>query len=73
MMAVPIGPGAAEFAAGTPIALFRPRAAVSGLGMGTFYDVAPDGRFLVNVFVERMSPPATVVMNWRAGVPAAQR
>jgi serine/threonine protein kinase len=73
MMAVPIGPGAAEFAAGTPIALFRPRAAVSGLGVGTFYDVAPDGRFLVNVFVERMSPPATVVMNWRAGVPAAQR
>ena len=72
LMAVPIGPGD-EFAPGAPIALFRPRAAVSGLGLGTFYDVAPDGRFLVNVFVERTSPPATVVMNWRAGVPAAQR
>ena len=71
-MAVPIGPGA-EFAPGAPIKLFRPRAAVSGLGLGTFYDVAPDGRFLVNVFVERTSPPATVVMNWRAGGSAAQR
>ncbi len=72
LMAVPIGPGA-EFAPGAPIALFRPRAAVSGLGLGWFYDVAPDGRFLVNVFVERTAPPATVVLNWRAGTSAAQR
>jgi hypothetical protein len=40
------------------------------LGLGTFYDVAPDGRFLINVFVERKSPPATVVLNWR---PDAER
>jgi hypothetical protein len=44
------------------------RAAVAGLGGGAFYDVAPDGRFLINMPVERTSPPATVVLNWRAGI-----
>ena len=65
MMAVAVGAGN-EFAPGTPVPLFRPRAALGGLGLGTFYDVAPDGRFLINIFVERTSPPATVVLNWRA-------
>ena len=63
IMAVAIAPGA-DFVPGTPTALFRPQAAIGGLGLGTFYDVAPDGRFLVNIFVERTSPPATVVLNW---------
>ena len=66
LMAVPIAPGS-DFAPGTPIPLFQPRAALGGLGLGTFYDVAPDGRFLINIFVERTSPPATVVLNWRPG------
>ena len=63
-MAVPMAPGA-DFAPGTPIPLFQPRAHIGGSGMGTFYDVAPDGRFLINIFVERTSPPASVVLNWR--------
>lgn len=69
LMAVPVGPGS-DFAPGVPIPLFEPRAEISTLGFGTFYDVAPDGRFLINVRVERISPPATVVLNWRAGIPA---
>ena len=66
LMAVPVGPGA-DFAPGAPIPLFKPRAAVGDLGFGTFYDVAPDGRFLINILVERTAPPANVVLNWRAG------
>jgi serine/threonine protein kinase/Tol biopolymer transport system component len=64
LMAVPIAAGA-EFQPGVAVPLFNPAAAVNNLGLGTFYDVAPDGRFLINVFVERTSPPATVVLNWR--------
>jgi serine/threonine protein kinase len=64
LMAVPIGTGS-DFEPGVATPLFNPSAAVGALGLGTFYDVAPDGRFLINVFVERASPPATVVLNWR--------
>jgi len=32
------------------------------------FRVAPDGRFLVNMVVERISPPLTVVTDWRAGL-----
>ncbi len=66
IMAVAVAP-ASDFAPGVPIPLFQPQAALGALGFGTFYDVAPDGRFLINIFVERTSPPATVVLNWRAG------
>ena len=72
LMAVPVGPGA-DFAPGTPVALFDLRAAIGALGIGTFYDVAPDGRFLINMPVERVSPPATVVLNWRAGIAPPER
>jgi Tol biopolymer transport system component len=64
LMAVPIAPGP-SFTPGAPIPLFRPDAALGTLGLGPFYDVAPDGRFLINVFVERTSPPATITLNWQ--------
>jgi Tol biopolymer transport system component len=66
LMAVPIAAGS-EFQPGVAVPLFNPSAAVNDLGLGNFYDVGPDGRFLINVFVERTSPPATVVLNWRPG------
>jgi Tol biopolymer transport system component len=72
IMAVPVAPGS-DFAPGTPIPLFHPQAAVGGLGSGTFYDVAADGRFLINIFVERTSAPATVVLNWQAGIEPQQQ
>jgi Tol biopolymer transport system component len=65
LMAVPVGAGP-EFEAGSPIALFTPHSVPGRLGLGTFYDIARDGRFLVNLQVERTSPPATVVLNWAA-------
>jgi eukaryotic-like serine/threonine-protein kinase len=63
LMAVTVGAGS-EFVAGAPQALFAPRARPAALGLGTYYDVAADGRFLVNMFVERRSSPATVLLNW---------
>jgi Tol biopolymer transport system component len=72
LMAVPIA-ATDDFRAGTPVPLFRPRAALAALGMGKFYDVSPEGRFLINVFVERTSSPATVVLDWRGGLADAAR
>ena len=72
LMAVPVASGS-DFAPGAPIPLFKPQANLGALGLGTFYDVAPDGRFLVNVFVERTSPPATVVLNWRPDSSSSRR
>ena len=63
LMAVTVGAGS-EFVAGVPQALFAPRARPAALGIGSYYDVAADGRFLVNMFVERRSSPATVLLNW---------
>jgi Tol biopolymer transport system component len=55
-----------EFTAGAPMALFSPPdATIGSAGIGSFYDVAPDGRFLINRIVERTSPPAVVVLNRR--------
>jgi Tol biopolymer transport system component len=72
LMAVPIAAGS-ELQPGVAVPLFNPSAAVGALGLGTFYDVAPDGRFLINVFVERTSPPATVVLNWRPDAASPER
>jgi Tol biopolymer transport system component/predicted Ser/Thr protein kinase len=63
LMAVTIGAGA-DFVPGKPQELFTPRADPSPLGLATYYDVAADGRFLVNMFVERKTVPATVILNW---------
>jgi Tol biopolymer transport system component len=39
-------------------------------GPSTYYDVAPDGRFLFNVAATSVGPltPITVVLNWTSGV-----
>ena len=71
-MAVPVGAGL-DFTPGVPVQLFETRTVANTLGYGTVYDVAPDGRFLINVLVRRTSPPATVVLNWRADKEAVRR
>jgi hypothetical protein len=53
-----------RFNARRPQPLFALNAVTAGMGVGTVYDVAADGRFLVNVLVERSTPPATVITNW---------
>jgi serine/threonine-protein kinase len=63
LMAVGIGVGS-EFSATAAKPLFKRDARPSRLGLGTYYDVAADGRFLVNMFVERATRPAVVILNW---------
>ena len=67
LMAVAVRSGS-DFEAGVPTVLFTPRARPGNLGLAWFYDVASDGRFLVNMFVDQTSPPATVVLNWPAAI-----
>ena len=65
----------ANLVAGAPAALFPTRLATGG-GIVTAgflaraqYDVAPDGRFLMNVAAdEAVTSPITVVLNWTAGL-----
>jgi hypothetical protein len=60
---------------GPPVALFPTRLA-SGAGLGSAgsvrnaqYDIATDGRLLMNVAVEEATaPPITIVQNWLAGL-----
>jgi serine/threonine protein kinase/Tol biopolymer transport system component len=69
MMAVPIAVKDGTLEPGVPAVLFQTR--IWGGGTNAFtrqqYDVAPDGRFLINVTVEGVrTPPITMLLNWRA-------
>ncbi len=68
LMAVPIRTTAASVEAGAPVTLFQTRRVGGGwnvIGRSHQYDVAPDGRFLVNVETESSAPPLTLLMNWK--------
>jgi hypothetical protein len=54
---------------GAPSPLFEARMTDGDLGFATPYDVAPDGRFMVNRLIERTAPPATVILNWPQSTP----
>ena len=58
-----------SFELGVPTPLFEVRAVAwpSG-GVGWPYDVARDGRFLVNTVIDQSSPPLNVVLNWLTDV-----
>jgi hypothetical protein len=67
MMAVPINVRGAELEPGAPVALFQARIAGGGVdtGLGRQYDVARDGRLLINtVPAEAASPPIMLLQNW---------
>jgi hypothetical protein len=51
---------------GTPVPLFPIKTFFTGVGRS--YDVASDGRILINRVVdEGPASPITVVLNWKAG------
>ena len=64
-MAVPVKSAPGMFEPGVAVPLFE-----LPLLAGFFpYDVAPDGRFLVNAVTDlasAMAPPLTIVLNWQA-------
>jgi hypothetical protein len=68
-MAAPIAAAGTALQPGLPTALFQPRIVGGGtpvIGVRQQYDVAPDGRFLINVSVdESTAAPITVITNWQ--------
>jgi Tol biopolymer transport system component len=65
LMAVPIGTNSDAIEPGTPLPLFQTRIWNASPLNRTHYDVAPDGRFLINVAVDQNSlSPITLLLNW---------
>ncbi len=66
MMAAPITVTGAKFAPGAPAVLFPTRIYGGGVdtGAGRQYDVAPDGRFLINTVLGSAAAPITLLQNW---------
>ena len=68
MMAVPMRRTQTTLSADSPVALFKTRRVGGGvnvIGYGHQYDVAPDGRFLMNVELDSNPRPINLVMNWK--------
>ena len=68
LMAVPVTTTGASFSAGAPIPLFQTRVFGGGIDnqQGRNYDVAPDGRFLINTVldIDGHASPITLLQNW---------
>ncbi len=66
MMAAPITVSGARLAAGTPVKLFQTHIVYGGENSagGREYDVAPDGRFLINTVSQSAAAPITLIQNW---------
>ena len=68
LMAAAITMKGAALEPGTPVALFQTRIWGGGTNatQGQQYDVAPDGRFLINVAIEDVATaPITLLLNWK--------
>jgi hypothetical protein len=67
MMAVTITVAGSKLAPGAPVVLFSTRihGGRGASGLGRSYDVAPDGRFLINTVLDVDAAPITLLMNWR--------
>ncbi len=66
MMAAPIKVTRNTPELGAPVVLFPTRIVGGGTEAGHTrqYDVAPDGRFLINTVLDEASAPITLLMNW---------
>ena len=69
MMAVPITVTGSNLEPGAPVVLFPTRITSGGVDnvqgrQGRQYDVAPDGRFLINTFLDSAAATITLLMNW---------
>jgi hypothetical protein len=63
-MAVPVKVTGGLLEAGAPVALYSPKIyGVDSVDNGLQYDVAADGRFLLNTVSDDASP-ITVIVNW---------
>ena len=69
MMAVRITVTGSNLEAGAPVVLFPTRIVSGGVDnvqgrQGRQYDVARDGRFLINTVLDSAAAPITLLMNW---------
>jgi hypothetical protein len=66
MMAAPITVAGSTIVPGTPVALFQTHVLGGGndTAQGRQYDVAPDGRFMINRVLDSAAPPITLILNW---------
>ncbi|MEO8314972.1 MAG: TIR domain-containing protein [Pseudomonadota bacterium] len=67
MMAAPITATGSTVVPGTPAALFQTNVLGGGVDAGDVgrqYDVAPDGRFLINRVLDTAISPITLIQNW---------
>jgi hypothetical protein len=67
LMAAPITTTGTTLEPGTPAALFHTRIVGGGaeIGQGRQYDVARDGRFLINTVLAAAAAPITLLQNWK--------
>ena len=65
-MAVPMPVNGATLEPGTPVAFFQTRIQGGGSdpSTGLQYDVARDGRFLINTITSDATSPITLILNW---------
>ncbi len=70
MMAAPITVSGATLEPGAPVVLFPTRIVGGGVDgqQGRQYDVAPDGRFLINTELDSAAAPITLIQNWNPAV-----
>ena len=69
MMAATIAATGTTLESDTPVALFPARIVGGGTnnGQGVQYDVAHDGRFLINTVLDDAASSITVILNWKPG------
>jgi hypothetical protein len=69
MMGTPISMTGATVEPGAPVELFNPRIFGGGVDaqQGRQYDVARDGRFLINTVLDAAPGPITLILNWNPG------
>ena len=69
MMAAPITVVGDTLQPGAPVVLFPTRIVGGGASgqIGVNYDVAPDGRFLINTELPGDAAPITLIQNWQPG------
>jgi Tol biopolymer transport system component len=66
MMGTPISVTGATVEPGAPVELFNPRIFGGGVDaqQARQYDVAPDGRFLINTVLDEAAAPITLIQHW---------
>lgn len=68
LMAAPMTAKGGTLEAGIPVVLFQTRIVGGGNNLAGYrqqYDVARDGRFLINVALESDPPPITLLFDWK--------